>query len=77
MNVNPRRSASSISLVDSSDVVVTGFSTKICLPAASAAIARSKCAATGVAIAIASISGFCRSSLGSVVTAAAGCRRSA
>ncbi len=70
-----RRSASSTSLRAWSDVSAMGFSSQRCLPAFSVAMPSSKCVATGVAIAIASIVGSPSSSWKSVVTFTAGKRR--
>ena len=51
------RSASSASLRPSATVGVSGFSTRTCLPASSAARTRSKCVAAGVAMATAATPG--------------------
>jgi hypothetical protein len=57
------------------EVDAIGFSTSTCFPALSALIASSKCVATGVAMAIASIAGLRKRSSGLVVVVTAGYRR--
>ena len=62
MSVRPVCSASATSSSASAAELVIGFSTKTCLPASRAALARSKCVEIGVAITTASTAGSARTS---------------